>query len=77
MGLGMNDDKQFKHKPISPNLDNDASLNFINKNIIYPDKQPRSGKDVNLLNMMKHLGGTQGEIDAVSRIRLMRIKGTE
>ncbi|MDF1530803.1 MAG: hypothetical protein SCH39_12360 [Methanosarcinales archaeon] len=70
----MNDDNPFKPKPTSPNRDNDVSINFITKNIIYPDKQQRSGKDISLLNMMKRLGGTRGEIDAVSRIRLMRIK---
>jgi len=63
-----------KNKFVPPKLDDDFYLNFISKNIISPDKHPSGWKEVNLENMMSRLGGTQGEIDTISRIRSLRIK---
>jgi hypothetical protein len=63
-----------ENKFIPPKLDDDFYLNFIAKNVISPDKHPSGWKAVNLENMMLRLGGTQGEIDAISQIRSLRIK---
>ncbi|MDF1557095.1 MAG: hypothetical protein P1P80_02780 [ANME-2 cluster archaeon] len=70
----MNGNKPYRHKPESPKPEDIFNLKFIARNIVYPEAQPRSGKDVNLENIMDHLGGTKGEVNAVSRNRLIRME---
>jgi hypothetical protein len=54
--------------------DDSQTLDFITRNVITPEWRPSSEKEVNLENMMIHLGGTKGEIDHLSHIGMMKKK---
>lgn len=49
------------------------TLDFIARNILYPDRPRMNEKEVNLKNMMAHLGGTRAEIDLLTQVK-SRIK---
>jgi hypothetical protein len=54
--------------------DNLQTLDFITRNIITPEGLASGEREVNLENMMIHLGGTKGEIDHLSHIRMTKKK---
>jgi hypothetical protein len=58
----------------TPKMDYIQTLNFISKNAITPEQPHPDVKEVNLENIMVHLGGTKGEIDYLSQIKIIRKK---
>lgn len=69
--------KIFHHKDeskvIKPIIN--SNLDFIARNIIYPEPHsPSQKRDVNLNRIMIHLGGSRGDIAHLSYIWMKRIE---
>ena len=69
--IGVEDVKILHHKDeskaLKPIINN--NLDFIARNIIYPEQHSHGQKkDVSLNKIMTHLGGSSGEIDYLSYI---------
>jgi hypothetical protein len=67
LGNYMKKEEPFKDRPIP--LD-PKTLDFITKNVLYPDRPHMNEKEVSLENLMAHLGGTRAKIDHLSHVRL-------
>lgn len=64
----------IKREPVKdqPVMEDLGTLNFIARNIIYPDRPGPYSNYVSLENMMERLGGTGGEIDRLVHLRLRK-----
>ena len=64
-----------KHEFINiPKMDYIQTLDFISKNVITPEAPHSDVRELNLENLMVHLGGTKGEIDNLSRTNIIKKK---
>ena len=62
-----------KHEFINvPKMDYIRTLDFISKNVITPEQPHSDARELNLENLMVHLGGTKGEIDNISRTNIIK-----